>query len=260
MSASRNAGRTKKLSFLEYYQTERSIWNPKDVHHKNKKKVADAWSRLADLIGKPVKEIKAKKEILMTTFRKHLKKNRILIVLAQVPMYNIYKPTWFAYEIMESFFLPVYTCIEGLNTETLKTEDTEDDPLLSYHTDTVTTPSRPSTFTNKRRRPATETAEKQMATAFEQLTNDIRQRRSESRPAHEDDDCDLYAKPNDERKIIMYQIDGLFINIINQNSYARHTPSPQYYSRPSSMVSTYARHTPFPQFQIIPTPESANIS
>ncbi|CAH1963710.1 unnamed protein product, partial [Acanthoscelides obtectus] len=172
---------------------------------------------------------------------------------------DIYKPTWFAYEKMESFLLPVYTCIAGINTETQsqqnvvheETEETEDD-----HTDTVTTPSRPSTFTNKRRRPVTETAEKQMATAFEQLTNDIRQRRSECRPAHEDDDCDLYPKllaiklrelPNDERKLIMYQIDGLFISRINQRSYARHTPSPQYYSRPSSMATTYAQHTPSTQ-------------
>lgn len=138
-----------------------------------------------------------------------------------------------------------------------ETEETEDD-----HTDTVTTPSRPSTSTNKRRRPVTETAEKQMATAFEQLTNDIRQRRSECRPVHEDDDCDLYAKllaiklrelPNDERKLIMYQIDGLFISRINQKSYASHTPSPQYYSRPSSMATAYAQNTPSPQFQDIPS-------
>ncbi|CAH1974264.1 unnamed protein product [Acanthoscelides obtectus] len=144
-----------------------------------------------------------------------------------------------------------------------ETDETEDD-----HTDTVTTPSRPSTSTNKRRRPVSETAEKQMATAFEQLTNDIRQRRTECRPAHEDDDCDLYAKllaiklrelPNDERKLIMYQIDGLFISRINQRSYARHTPSPQYYSRPSSMATTYAQHTPSTQFQDIPSrPTSVN--
>ncbi|CAH1974241.1 unnamed protein product [Acanthoscelides obtectus] len=167
--------------------------------------------------------------------------------------------------MMESFLLPVYTCIDGINTETQsqqnvheETEETEDD-----HTDTVTTPSRPSTSTNKRRRPVTE-----MATAFEKLTNDIRQRRSECRPAHEDDDCNLYAKlsaiklrelPNDERKLIMYQIDGLFISRINQRSYARHTPSPQYYSRPSSMATTYAQHTPSTQFQDIPSrPTSVN--
>lgn len=32
---------------------------------------------------------------------------------------EIYNPTWYAYEIMESFLLPVYTCNEGINTETV---------------------------------------------------------------------------------------------------------------------------------------------
>lgn len=52
---------------------ESCIWNPKDANHKDKKKLADAWIRLAELTGRPVKEVKNKKEILMTTFRKHLK-------------------------------------------------------------------------------------------------------------------------------------------------------------------------------------------
>ncbi|KAH9644864.1 hypothetical protein HF086_007952 [Spodoptera exigua] len=64
------------LSFLEHYQMEPCIWNPKDANHKDKKKQADAWIRLAELTGRPVKEIKNKKEILMTTFRKHLKKKK----------------------------------------------------------------------------------------------------------------------------------------------------------------------------------------
>ncbi|CAG9130443.1 unnamed protein product [Plutella xylostella] len=64
------------LSFLEHYQMESCIWNPKDANHKDKKKQADAWIRLAQLTGRPVKEVKNKKEILMTTFRKHLKKKQ----------------------------------------------------------------------------------------------------------------------------------------------------------------------------------------
>lgn len=55
---------------------ESCIWNPKDANHKDKKKQADAWIRLAQLTGRPVKEVKNKKEILMTTFRKHLKKKQ----------------------------------------------------------------------------------------------------------------------------------------------------------------------------------------
>ena len=136
------------------------------------------------------------------------------------------------------------------------TDQTEDDPLIRDRTNTVTTSSRPPSrppsiqaVTNKRRRPASETAEKQMAVAFGQLTNVLGQRQNENIPAHKDDDCDLYAKllaiklrelSTDERKIMMYQIDGLFINRISQKSNERHTPYPQYYSRPSSMAGAYS--------------------
>ncbi|KAF9413380.1 hypothetical protein HW555_008362 [Spodoptera exigua] len=210
------------LSFLEHYQMEPCIWNPKDANHKDKKKQADAWIRLAELTGRPVKEIKNKKEILMTTFRKHLKKKR-----------------------------------ESMRSGAVSTPSRP--PSRS--------PSRPPSIqavTNKRRRPASETAEKQMAVAFGQLTNVLGQRQNENIPAHKDDDCDLYAKllaiklrelSTDERKIMMYQIDGLFINRISQKSNERHTPYPQYYSRPSSMAGAYS--TPSPQ--VIPSrPTSVN--
>jgi hypothetical protein len=153
------------------------------------------------------------------------------------------------------------------------TDQTEDDPLIRDRTSTVTTPSRPpprspsiQAVTDKRRRPASETAEKQMAVAFGQLTNVLGRRQNENIPPHKDDDCDLYAKllaiklrelSTDERKIMMYQIDGLFINRISQKSNERHTPYPQYYSRPSSMAGAYS--TPSPQVIPIPSrPTSVN--
>lgn len=33
------------LKFLECYNAEQCIWDPKNIDHKDKKKVADAWSR-----------------------------------------------------------------------------------------------------------------------------------------------------------------------------------------------------------------------
>lgn len=142
--------------------------------------------------------------------------------------------------------------------------------MLSDHRSTVTTPSRPSTLTNKRPRLAPKTAEEHMAVAFGQLTNVLSQKQSENTPAHKDDDCDLFAKllaiklrelPNDERKVMMYQIDGLFINRINQNSYARHTPSPQfqvYPIRPTSVNTVYSEpiHNTTRYFSSLPTQTS----
>ncbi|CAB3250754.1 unnamed protein product [Arctia plantaginis] len=105
------------MAFLEAYQGEPCIWNPKDVSHKDKKKVADAWSQLSNTLKKPVKELKTKKEILMTTFRKHFKKKQDSI-RSGAGTEDIYQPCWFAYHFMESFLMPVYACNYPLNTET----------------------------------------------------------------------------------------------------------------------------------------------
>ncbi|CAG5035590.1 unnamed protein product [Parnassius apollo] len=259
------------LSFLKHYQMEPCIWNPKDANHKDKKKQADAWIRLAELTGRPVKEIKNKKGDIDDYFSQALEKKKRESMRPGAGAEEIYNPTWYAYETMESFLLPVYTCNEGINTETQSqqieedTDQTEDDPPIRDRTSTVITPSTPPSrspsrppfiqaVTNKRRRPASEKAEKEKAVAFGQLTNVLGQRQNENIPAHKDDDCNLYAKllaiklrelSTDERKIMMYQIDGLFINRISQKSNERHTPYPQYYSRPSSMAGTYS--TPSPQ-------------
>ncbi|VVC87248.1 unnamed protein product [Leptidea sinapis] len=59
------------LTFLEAYQNEPCLWNPKD-----RQKVNDAWTRLSIIMNKSVKELKTKKEILMATFRRDLKKKK----------------------------------------------------------------------------------------------------------------------------------------------------------------------------------------
>ncbi|KAH9630270.1 hypothetical protein HF086_012455 [Spodoptera exigua] len=238
------------LSFLEHYQMEPCIWNPKDANHKDKKKQADAWIRLAELTGRPVKEIKIKRDI-DDYFSQALEKKTRIYAFWRRCRRNIQS---------------------NLQSEQIEedTDQTEDDPLIRVSTPSrppSRSPSRPPSIqavTNKRRRPASETAEKQMAVAFGQLTNVLGQRQNENIPAHKDDDCDLYAKllaiklrelSTDERKIMMYQIDGLFINRISQKSNERHTPYPQYYSRPSSMAGAYS--TPSPQ--VIPSrPTSVN--
>ncbi|GBP08423.1 hypothetical protein EVAR_77476_1 [Eumeta japonica] len=91
-----------------------------------------------------------------------------------------------------------------------------------------------------------------MATAFGQLTNALGQRQSHPTPK-EDDECDLYAKllstklrelSKDERKLVMYEIDGIFVNKIKSKLYRRETPSPKYsnsYYRPPTGSTSYAQ-------------------
>lgn len=64
------------LTFLEYYQEEEVLWNPGHKFHKDKKKIHDAWTKIGRLLNVSIKDLKTKKETLMGTFRRHLKKKQ----------------------------------------------------------------------------------------------------------------------------------------------------------------------------------------
>ncbi|CAH1987008.1 unnamed protein product [Acanthoscelides obtectus] len=238
-------------SFLEAYQNEQCIWNTRDTNHKNRQKVNDAWTRLSVLMNKSIKELKTKKEILMATFRRHLKRKQDSI-RSGAGADDTYKPIWFAYEVMESFLGPVYTCTKNINTEeeapsqeianeTEAIEEEEDNNLGQ-----ASTSSHTPTPVTSRRRPATDSAERQMSAAFGQLTNILAKRQKEHPPpSKEDDDCELYAKllakklrelPPDDRKLFMYDIDTLFINRIKGNL-IRHPTLSSYNSVPYQLYS-----------------------
>ncbi|KAH9633005.1 hypothetical protein HF086_000365 [Spodoptera exigua] len=79
----------------------------------------------------------------------------------------------------------------------------------------LSTPNPPKS----RRRPVNDIAERQMSSAFGQLTNMLAKRQKENQPPlTEQDDCELYGKllthklrelPPDDRKLMMYDIDTL---------------------------------------------------
>lgn len=109
-----------------------------------------------------------------------------------------------------------------------------------------------------RRRPVTDTAERQMWSAFGQLTNIVskRQREYPPPPPKEDDDCELYGKllakklrelSPDERKLFMYNIDTLFINRIKERLFKRQTPCSSPHSAPYQSYS-------------VPSPKTSPIS
>ncbi|CAG4997056.1 unnamed protein product [Parnassius apollo] len=271
------------LTFLEYYQEEEILWNPEDKFCKDKKKIHDAWTKIDRILNVSIKDLKTKKETLMGTFRRHLKKKQDSM-RSGAGSDEIYEPIWFAYRIMESFLLPVYTSRATLNTEETTSTSSEsrdsqipkqpfgDETIPEIHeaihnerTDsevmktlqsprTPTSQMQPTQEKNNHRRSVPNTAEQQIATAFGQLANVLGQRQSHS-AIKEDDDCDLYAKLlakklrelfKHERSLIMYEIDGIFINRIQCRLPRRETPSPLYsnpYSRPPS-VSTSCRSQP----------------
>lgn len=64
------------LMFLEYYENEVCLWNPKDKHHKDKKKVADAWARIAVSMSMPVDQLKKRKKDLWQHLGTSYEENR----------------------------------------------------------------------------------------------------------------------------------------------------------------------------------------
>ncbi|CAI6375565.1 unnamed protein product [Macrosiphum euphorbiae] len=92
------------IEFLDLYEKEIAIWDPKDQLHRNRDIVFDSWKKIKDLMSIPVdtKELKKKKESLMSTFRPLLAKKKASNKLG-AGTDNVFKPSWFAYEKMETF-------------------------------------------------------------------------------------------------------------------------------------------------------------
>jgi len=74
------------IEFLDLYEKENLIWDPKDQLHSNRNIVSDTWKKIKDSMSIPVdiKELKKKKESLMSTFRPLLAKKRLATNQGQV--------------------------------------------------------------------------------------------------------------------------------------------------------------------------------
>lgn len=93
------------LKFLAHYRTEPALWDALSPQYKDRKENVDAWIRLSESLQIPIPELKKKKDSLMATFRGHKRKKEASIRSGATGS-DIYKPIWFAYEIMESFLAP----------------------------------------------------------------------------------------------------------------------------------------------------------
>lgn len=112
----------KILEFLEYYKQYPEIWDSTNVNHKNRNKVADAWHEIKNQLGLldvSIDMLKKKKESLMSTYRA-LKKKVLLSKKSGAGSDEIFKPNWFAYDVMDSFL-----CNTGKIRQTLNTEVSE---------------------------------------------------------------------------------------------------------------------------------------
>lgn len=92
------------LRFMEYYRNERVIWDPKHLEHKIRNKVYDAWCRIAAEMGNnvTVDVLKKKKDSVMASYRTYAKRVRIS-KKSGAGSDDVFKPTWFLYDVMHQF-------------------------------------------------------------------------------------------------------------------------------------------------------------
>ncbi|XP_060865952.1 uncharacterized protein LOC132941794 isoform X2 [Metopolophium dirhodum] len=100
------------IEFLNLYEKERCIWDPRDENHKIQNVVTNAWDRIALSLSVPfsVIEIKKKKDSLMATYRKlnrKVKKSK-RTSRTESGYEHVYQPDWFAYSQMNKFLHSIY--------------------------------------------------------------------------------------------------------------------------------------------------------
>lgn len=99
--------------FIELYEEEPAIWNPKDPGHKSRNNVHDAWTKIKTKFCEgtgesiSVEELKKKKENLMATYRKLNTKVKSSSTSGSGTD-DMFKPNWPFYEQMAKFLHGVY--------------------------------------------------------------------------------------------------------------------------------------------------------
>lgn len=106
------------LEFLNIYEKYPVIWDSRNMNHKNRNIVNDAWNDIQKEFSMEctVEILKKKKESLMPTY-KTLKKKAIASKRSGASHDDVYKPTWFAFSFMDGFLKDVGSIRPTTDTE-----------------------------------------------------------------------------------------------------------------------------------------------
>ncbi|XP_063357825.1 uncharacterized protein LOC134647403 [Cydia amplana] len=189
------------FQFIERYQNEPCIWNPKHKHHKDKIKVYDAWLRIANAMGVPdVADVKKKKESLMTAFRLNHKK----VIASRKSGEEIFKPVWVYYDTLATFMADVYECTSTLTSEEHiepngNTEGDGDNTIRALH-------KRPNRFINDILKKSSSPVRKHSSGHLEKRKHTPVSKFSKIRSHDERNSTNSALEPTDE-----FQIYGLYV-------------------------------------------------
>ncbi|XP_041987007.1 uncharacterized protein LOC121738824 isoform X1 [Aricia agestis] len=214
-----------EMEFLKHYFTENILWNQKNPYYRDRHQNYLAWDRISNAMNMDIEELKKKKDSLLSSYRLYRNKVKKSLINGSGA---VYQPIWFAFSYMDSFLSKGQTEVKQLDVgdedsdDPLCQETEEDDKgniyLIPIKNEQLKTPSA------KRQRRSLPTQKFEESSTIDM--HEISQAYTINNP-HEEDDCDRYVKilanklrklPEDERIIIMHEIDGLFVKRI-QNKF-----------------------------------------
>ncbi|XP_077286545.1 uncharacterized protein LOC143911526 [Arctopsyche grandis] len=230
----------RELSLLECFQAEPILWQSKHKDYKKKNLVHNAWKRIGAIMCIPLTECKKKKDSLMSSYRGYKKKVKDSIH-SGAGSSEVYKPIWFAYDVIGSFLGEGLHCKEMINSERSSVNDNEE-RSSSRNIDSQNTVSR--SIRRQKNPPELLTAEEVVKDAHDTLITTLSTREFE-----EDDECDLHGKivakmlrklPEDERTKIVCEIYYMFMHYdqLNRPQTPKYfSPSTTYDSSPNTTYS-----------------------
>ncbi|KAI4471250.1 hypothetical protein MML48_1g16315 [Holotrichia oblita] len=178
------------FEFLNLYESEPILWDPKHSSRRNRNEVKQSWERIqrAFSVECSIDLLKKKRDSLMATFRPLIAKVKKSMKLG-AECAEIYKPSWFAYEKMSGFLMPIYLSdIEEVDiVETQNVEEDSNHDQEHEHTPSRTIKSPPPQQSKKRKLISTRAVEVQVTDSYQahKPTEINRQAR---------DSCSVYAE------------------------------------------------------------------
>ncbi|KAJ0176219.1 hypothetical protein K1T71_008393 [Dendrolimus kikuchii] len=210
------------FKFIELYKEEEGIWNPNHIDYRDRIKIKEAWQRLEDAMSIPVKELKKRKETLMTLFRKRFKEKQLAIKLGRGDNFST---AWIFFDAMEEFLSDIYE-LRNISNPIDNVMLREDYDQAEYLEEECLTEEgsvdAPETEPIKRKRKSSKRKKSQNHIKQEDCENEYSyiEESSTSQNKNNDDDCELYGRllakklrrfSQYDREELMYEIDGLLL-------------------------------------------------
>ncbi|CAG5032287.1 unnamed protein product [Parnassius apollo] len=243
-------------------QPEKSVLTFANVAKKQtQKKAADnksvAMKPTEPIVHKQCIVIDSQNDLTDITIQKENKmetKRKLVTTRSGSSTDDIFKPNWFAYELMDRFLAPIYDKSDTvtINTETMEfpNEDSNQDRSFSNE---GSIQNRSSTSAKKRRESEVTEVRAQVKTAVNVLKN------LSDRPRTEVDEVDLYCQllakkikkfNEQQREVIMHDIDELIYQKRNESYLNINSPA-------RSSTYSYVRSTP-DSVRFTPTPSPSS--